>query len=121
MRQEGAGANRFLLETLTRHGVRVETLQAASTSLSERDAASRIAMGLADIAPGARAAARECGLSFVSTGWECVDFALERGIYFRKLFQDLVSRLGGAEAARIAEALGGYDLADAGRLVWGQD
>ena len=121
MREEGAGARRFFDETLTRHGLEVRALNAAVTALSERDAAAAIALGLADAAPGVRAAAAEMGLGFVSTGWECFDLALERGIYFRKLFQDLIARLRDPETAQLARLLGGYDLAEAGRLVWGQD
>ncbi len=121
IRQEGAGANRFFLETLNRHGVETAALDVTATALSERDAASRIALGQADIAPGARSAAAENGLGFVGTGWECFDFALERSIFFRKLLQDLIARLQDAETAELAAMLGGYDLSDAGKLVWGQD
>jgi len=121
MRQEGAGARRFFLETLSRYRVDAESLQVSANALSERDAAVAISLGLADIAPGARAAASENGLTFVSTGWENFDLALERGIYFRRLFQDLVARLKDAETGRLAELLGGYDLAETGKLVWGQD
>jgi putative molybdopterin biosynthesis protein len=121
MRQEGAGARRFFLETLSRYRVQAESLQVTTDALSEREAAVTISLGLADIAPGARAAAAENGLAFVSAGWENFDLALQRGIYFRKLFQDLVARLKDAETARLAELLGGYDLAATGKLVWGQD
>ena len=121
IRQEGGGANRFFLETLNRHGVETAALDVTATALSERDAASRIALGQADIAPGARSAAAENGLGFVGTGWECFDFALERSIFFRKLLQDLIARLQDAETAELAAMLGGYDLSDAGKLVWGQD
>ena len=121
MRQEGAGARRFFDETLTRHGVEAAALNATVTSLSEREAAAAIALDLADAAPGARAAAAETGLGFIPTGWESFDLALERGIYFRKLFQDLIARVRDPETASLAGLLGGYDLAEAGRLVWGQD
>ena len=121
IRQEGAGATRFFLETLAHHGVTAESLNRTATALSERDAAACISLGLADIAPGARGAAAENGLAFVATGWESFDLALERGIYFRKLFQDLVARIKDAETAQLAQRLGGYDLSDSGALVWGQD
>lgn len=121
MRQEGAGAKRFFLETLTRLETDATALNTTATALSERDAASRIALGQADIAPGARSAAAENGLSFIATGWECFDIALDRGIYFRKLLQDLITRIQDAETADLAGMLGGYDLSDAGKLVWGQD
>jgi excisionase family DNA binding protein len=121
MRQEGSGSARFLLETLSANGVRQQSLKVAVTALSEGEAAAAIALGQADIAPGVRSAATEHGLAFIGTGWESFDLALERGIYFRQLFQDLVARLKDDETAGLARLLGGYDLADAGRLVWGQD
>jgi excisionase family DNA binding protein len=121
MRQEGAGTRRFFDEALIRHGVEARTLNTAVTALSERDAAAAIALDQADAAPGARATAAEAGLAFAPTGWESFDFALERGIWFRQLFQDLIARLQGPETATLAALLGGYDLAEAGRLVWGQD
>ncbi len=70
MRLEGAGAKRFLLETLSKHGLREQDLALSATTLSERDTTVAICLGQADIAPGARAAASEHGLGFVSTGWE---------------------------------------------------
>ena len=121
MRQEGAGAQRFLQEALARYGISLDALHVSTVALSEREAASAISLGLADIAPGAHAAARENGLAFVSTGWECFDLALERGIFFRRLLQDLIACLKGPEARATAELLGGYDLAEAGQLVWGQE
>ena len=121
MRQEGAGAKRFLLETLSKHDLREQDLAVSATTLSERDTAAAICLGQADIAPGARAAASEHGLGFFSTGWESFDLALERGIYFRGLFQELIACLGKPETADLAALLGGYDLTDSGKLVWGQD
>lgn len=121
MRQQGAGAQRFLQETLAQYGVNAESLPVGATALSEREAAGAIGLGLADVAPGTRAAARENGLAFISAGWECFDLALDRGIFFRTLLQDLIDCIKGPEGRRAAELLGGYDLEQAGQLVWGQD
>ena len=77
-----------------------------------------LAMRQAEVAPGARAAATEFGLDFVSIGWEAFDFALYRGIFFRKLFQELLDYLRGSDCRRQANMLGGYDLTELGTLVW---
>ena len=98
-----------------------ERLPVTLTALSEREAAAAIALGQADVAPGARAAAAEFGLGFVPLGWEAFDFALSRGVWFRRLFQDLMHRLKDEQAHQWAAALGGYDLGGAGDLVWGDD
>ena len=121
MRQTGAGAQRFLLEMLSRHNLNASDLQQATTALSEREAAAAIATGQADVAPGARSAATEFGLGFVPTGWESFDLALPRGIWFRRLFQDLIARLKSDDCRRLADRLSGYDLREAGELVWGDD
>ena len=118
MRQEGAGSQRFLAETLAQHNVDPATLRVTARANSEREAASLIAMGHADVAPGVRAAATEFGLDFVPIGWEAYDLALHRGVYFRTLFQKLLDHLKGAECLRLAHLLGGYDFSDMGQLVW---
>lgn len=119
LRQEGAGSQRFLRETLAQHGVDVSSLRVTAQAYSEREAASLVAMDQADVAPGARAAAAEFGLEFIAMGWEAYDLVLYRGVYFRTLFQKLVEQLHGTECQRWARLLGGYDFADSGKLVSG--
>ena len=120
MRQEGAGTQRFLKEILAKHGIDPSTLHVTSRAGSEREAASLIAMGQADVAPGIRGAATEFGLDFYAIGWEAYDFALYRGIYFRTLFQKLMDFLRSAEGRHLAKLLGGYDLSDSGLLIWSE-
>lgn len=117
-RQEGAGSQRFLQEIVSRHGLDPAARRISLRAFSERDAASSIAMGYADVATGVRAAASEFGLDFVAIGWEAFDFAMHRGIYFRTLFQKLLEHLRGAESQRLAQMFGGYDLTETGNLVW---
>lgn len=121
LRQSGAGAQRFLLEVLSGYGTSADRLNCVTTALSEREAATGIAMGLADVAPGARAAAAECGLAFIPFGWESFDLALPRSIWFRRLFQDLIARLRSPASTAIADQLTGYDLSEAGDLIWGDE
>ncbi len=121
LRQNGAGAQRFLLEVLSGYGTSADRLNCVATALSEREAAANIAMGLADVAPGARSAASEYGLSFIPFGWESFDLALPRSIWFRRLFQDLIARLRSPATLAMADALTGYDLSEAGDLIWGDD
>lgn len=121
MRQSGAGAQRFLLEMLSRYNINADDLNSTITALSEREAAAAIAMNQVDVAPGAHSAAIEYGLGFIPFGWESFDLALPRSIWFRRLFQDLVSRLRSKPTQFMAGKLKGYDLSDAGELVWGDD
>jgi len=121
LRQNGAGAQRYLIEVLSRHGLNAGSLKSEVTALSEREAASAVAMDLADVAPGARSAATEFGLGFISFGWESFDFVLPRPIWFRRLFQDLVARLQTGQSMELADELTGYDLTGCGQLLWGDD
>ncbi len=119
-RQEGAGSQRFLQESLARHGLEGTLPPAAVVTHSEREAAAAIAMGLADVAPGVRGAATEFGLSFVHLGWEAFDLVLNRRVYFRNLFQRLMDQLRTPESSALARTLGGYDFSDHGRLIWAE-
>lgn len=119
-RQSGAGAQRFLME-IRKSRVLQEPLNVTATALSEREAATAIVLDQADVAPGARSAAGEAGLGFISFGVEAFDFALPRNIWFRRLFQDLLTRLQSGECRQIADLLGGYDFSGSGELIWGED
>lgn len=118
MRQEGAGSQRFLRETLVRHNVDVSSLRVSAQAYSEREAAALVAMDQADVAPGTRSAAAEFGLEFLPVGWEAYDLVLYRGVYFRMLFHKLLTQLQSADCQRWAQLLGGYDFKDSGKLIW---
>jgi molybdate-binding protein len=60
-------------------------------------------------------------LGFIPFGWESFDLALPRSIWFRRLFQDLIARLRAPAALAIADSLTGYDLSEAGDLIWGDE
>ena len=118
MRQEGAGSRRFLQELVTRHGLDPAARRASVRAYSERDAASAIAMGYADVGVGIRAAATEFGLDFIPIGWEAFDLAMHRQMFFRTLFQKMIDFLRSSECHRLAQKFGGYDFSDTGTLVW---
>lgn len=117
-RQEGSGAQRFLQETAARCGLSLSRFKVVYRAASEREALSLLLRGEADIVPGARSTAAEFSLGFVSAGWEAVDLVLPRGVYFRRLFQEILEELGGEVTRRLAAELGGYDLASNGQVVW---
>ncbi len=117
LRQRGSGMQRFFEEA--RSSLGIDPGPETPIALSERDAARRIALGLADCAPGCLATAREHGLGFLSLGLESIDLVLPQGIYFRHLFQQLLERLQTPETRELADRLQGYDLEDCGRILWG--
>ncbi len=117
VRQEGDGSQRFMEETLSVHNTAISDLNIIERAHSEREAASLIAMGRADISPGIRGGATEFGLDFISIGWEAFDLALYRDVYFRALFHRLIKQLESPYIRSLAEALGGYDLGELSELI----
>ncbi|MEX0730845.1 MAG: helix-turn-helix transcriptional regulator [Aquisalimonadaceae bacterium] len=122
VRQQGSGSQRYLQETLSRQRLDAKVIEQRTTAvaLSEREAASQLAMNIGDIAPGARSSAREYGLAFVSVGWEAFDLVLYRGVYFRRLFRELLDELRSDATLKLAASLGGYEFTDTGRVIWAE-
>jgi excisionase family DNA binding protein len=116
-RQAGAGSQRFFGLVLAEQGIAPPSVNFTETAYSERHAASLVARGVADCAPGVRAAASEFGLGFLPLGWEAFDLVLPREVYFRTLFRALLTTLGSPELRALATGLGGYELSSLGRLV----
>ncbi len=117
-RTAGSGTGRFFDETVAAAGIDAAALAVTERVRTDREAAERLRRGEADLAPASRAAAGEHGLAFVPVGWEAVDLALPRGLYFRTLLQHLLDALKADDTFLLAERLGGYDFPDSGRLVW---
>jgi excisionase family DNA binding protein len=117
-RNDGTGSQRFLLETAARLNVEMDSLRIAMTLQTEREAASAVAQQCADIAPGPRSVAQEFGLAFIPCGWEAFDLVLPRTVYFRQLFQSLLSKTKQQSIQSKAQQFGGYDLAQLGKIIW---
>jgi putative molybdopterin biosynthesis protein len=117
-RHEGAGSQRFLKDMIGKHRLDPANRRITARALSERDAASSIATGHADVTIGIRGTAAEFGLDFHAIGWESFDLAMSRGIYFRTLFRKVLDCLRGTECQRLVHMLGGYDPSELGDLVW---
>ncbi|OPX54856.1 DNA binding domain-containing protein, excisionase family [Oceanospirillum multiglobuliferum] len=118
VRQEGAGSQRFLQEWLTEQKYRQDELNISQQAFSERELASMICRGDADIGPGSLSAAREYGLAFIPVCEEAFDLVVPRSVYFRGLFQQLFDYMQSTEGQALANDLGGYNLTDCGKMVW---
>ncbi len=117
----GSGSQRFLLEILSRNGINIDDLNTTSNSLTDREAAAAIHLQRCDVALGTRATANEFGLEFISLGTEHFDFVIPRGIWFRHLFLNLIEKIDSEPAHRLAQELGGYNIENCGKLLWGDD
>ncbi|WP_444984590.1 substrate-binding domain-containing protein [Halomonas mongoliensis] len=118
-RQPDAGAARLLGLLLAREGIDSECLTLAGhPSLSEDDLALSIRQGEADVGLGVEAAARRQGLAFLPLHEESFDLALRRRSYFEPPIQRLLAFAREPRFAERAEALGGYDIGELGRVVF---
>lgn len=118
MRQEGAGAQRFLKDWLQQQQLDGKQLNSTCLALTESEVASAISRGQADIGPGARSVAVEAGLHFIPVYYEAFELVLPRQAYFRTLLQQIFDWLTSAEGRAMAQQMEGYDLSQTGRLSW---
>ncbi|MGJ3265299.1 MAG: substrate-binding domain-containing protein [Salinarimonas sp.] len=120
MRPEGAGTRLLTDMLLARAGIAADTLpRAARPAQTQGDLAGQIAAGEADAGFGVRAAAAAAGLGFVPIGVvEPFDLVMRRRDYFEPSVQALMRFLREPALAEAAARLGGYDLSDAGRVIF---
>jgi len=117
-RPDSSGADHHLKELCAGHNFDPAKLRVVRTVESETEAASLLARQQADVAPGSRSVAGEFGLDFIPLDWEAYDFALDRGVYFRTLFQRFIETLKSEDCRMYAQALGGYDFQQSGQIIW---
>lgn len=118
MRQEGAGSMRALSEWLHNHACTLEMLNQVDVCNSERELASCIARGQADVGCASQSTAGEFGLGFIPLCTEAFELVLPRNIYFLTLQQQLLQLLSEPDIQAKGDQLGGYNFARTGRQVW---
>jgi len=118
-RQPEAGSHQLFLHLLTRAGVRSESLDWLSRAAhAETELAAVIRDGQADIGLGIEAAARAAGLAFIPLATERLDLVTFRRDAFEPPLQTLLAWTRTPAFAAQAAALGGYDVANTGRVVF---
>jgi len=118
-RQPEAGSQHLFLHLLDRAKIDPGKLHwLPRSSLAETDLAAAIHDGHADAGVGIEAAARTHGLSFIPLAVERLDLVLHRRTYFDPPVQALLAFLRTEAFAAQAKALGGYDVAATGRVVF---
>jgi putative molybdopterin biosynthesis protein len=117
MRQRGAGAHQLLERLIGALGTGLHALHAApGVHATGQDLVRAIRAGDADCGIATRAVAEAQGLGFVPLAWERFDLAMRRRTYFEPGSQALFGAMRGAEFARQAATLSGYDLSEAGTV-----
>jgi len=116
-RPRGAGAQLLLEALLARAGQGIEAIQAVEPPCpTGPDVAQAIRAGRADCGIATRSVANAAGLGFVPLQWEAFDLVIRQRCYFRPPIQALVTFLRSPTLAARARELGGYDVAEAGRV-----
>ena len=93
-------------------------LTAAETCHSERELASCIARGEADVGCASQSTAGEFGLGFIPISTEAFELVIPKNIYFRTLQQQLLQSLSARQIQAKGEQLGGYNFSRTGQQVW---
>jgi len=118
-RQPGAGAQQLLEQLLRQAGVEAASLRSLERpALTESDVATLVADGEADCGLAVASVARRHRLDFVPLARERFDLALRRRAFFRPPFQALLDFARTPAFVAKAEALGGYDVDDVGRVLY---
>jgi putative molybdopterin biosynthesis protein len=118
-RQPEAGSQHLFLQLLHRAKIDPDKLTwLPRPSVAETDLAAAIHVGQADAGVAIEAAARAHALAFIPLAVERLDLVLHRRDYFEPPVQALLAFLRTEEFAAQAKALGGYDVAASGRVVF---
>lgn len=116
-RPSGAGARLLLLAQLARANLQPNALAAVQpTCVTGADIAQAVRSGRADCGIATRAMAQAADLDFVPLIWEHFDLVLRQRDYFLPPAQSLFGFLRAPAFADRAAELGGYDVADTGKV-----
>ncbi|KJF95091.1 DNA-binding protein [Photobacterium angustum] len=118
LRQEGAGSMRALEEWLHGHAYNLSMLNQSDVFNSERELASSIARGQADVGCASQSTAGEFGLGFIPLCTEAFELVIPKNIYFRTLQQQLLQAISEEDVQAHGKELGGYNFARTGKQVW---
>lgn len=118
-RQDGAGSFHLFRQMLAAEGVAAETLnRVKAVARDETDLAVAVRDGKADAGLAIEAVARQFRLGFVPLVEERYDLVLRRRDFFEPPAQSLMALARTPEFRQRADELGGYDVADNGRVVF---
>ncbi|MGF1759828.1 helix-turn-helix transcriptional regulator [Photobacterium sagamiensis] len=123
LRQEGAGSMRGLEEWLHGYAFNLDMLtkaepDASNQCNSERELASSIVRGHADVGYASQSTAGEFGLGFIPLCREAFELVIPKNIYFRTLQQQLLQSLSDVKTQAKGDQLGGYNFGRCGKQVW---
>jgi molybdate-binding protein/DNA-binding transcriptional regulator YhcF (GntR family) len=118
-RQSGSGTRVWLDATLRKLGIAVEQVRGYAVEvMTHSEVARAVADGQADAGLGLEAAARVHGLDFVALTRERYDLAIPASKMEAPPMRALLGWLGSPAARTALASLAGYDLSEAGQVLW---
>jgi excisionase family DNA binding protein len=118
-RQEGSGSALLFSKLLGDAGLALDDIKVAGEPVSsETDIAVAVREGKADAGLAIEAVARDQGLDFVPLQWERFDLVIRRIEYFEPPLQKLIAFARTEAFRNRAGSLGGYDVTNAGDVVF---
>ena len=118
-RQNRAGSHVLLVHLLNEAGLLLDALTfLPDPALAEDEVAAAVAEGRAEAGFGIRAEAQARGLDFVPLVRERFDLVMARRDFFDPPLQALLAFARGAAFAARAARMGGYDIAETGRVAF---
>jgi excisionase family DNA binding protein len=118
VRQPESGTELLFGQLLSQAGLSRADIRQTEPARSETDAVLAVAQGQAEATFGLEAAARPFGLHVVPLVEERFDLLVDRRAYFEPPMQALLDFARTPAFAEHAAALGGYDVAGLGRVLW---
>ena len=120
-RQRGAGTRLLLDYLLQEAGLQAEQVQGYDREeYTHMAVAVNVFSGTADVGLGIMAAAKALGLDFIPLLPERYDLVVPETTFADHRFQTLLEVIRSREFQEAANALGGYDLKDCGKILWEQ-
>jgi molybdate-binding protein len=117
-RQAEAGSRLLFAHLLAEQGMSIGDLNmVAAPALNETDVGLTVAEDRADVGFAVAAVARQLDLDFVPLTRERYDLVIGRHDYFDEPWQKLLWFTRSARFAERAQQMGGYDVAETGRIV----
>jgi len=117
-RQPESGTDTLFRELAARSGLDLAALTLCDVARTEDDAVEAVRRGAADMAFGLEAVARGYGLEFVPVIEEEFALLVDRKAWFEPPFQTLLAFCTSEAFTARAQATGGYDTADTGKVIW---
>ena len=121
-RPKGTGTRLLLDHELKKAGIDPSQINGYDNEFfSHVEVGIEVLSGRADAGIGIKAVASMLGLDFISLRWERYDLLIPKPFFFERNLQQFLGMLQEREFKRLAERLDGYDIKDAGRLLFPHD